>query len=294
MHGVKDTDYKETAIPIHFYSADKTGYGFAKVFQSIINEFPAAHALGWRFAERNFKAKYRQSVLGIFWSFLPPIATSILWIVLNKTNVVNFGNTGVPYPIFVLTGTILWSVFTNSLLMPMQSMQANKGILVKINFPRESILINAFYEVLFNLGFSITVIIFGMIFFHIPLSLHTFLFLPALLSLVLFGMSVGLLLLPLSVLYKDIQFMIPLLLQLGFYLTPVIYPRPVYSGMATILKYNPVTPLLTNARSWLLGLHDALPLWQIAAVTFVAFLLLLVGIFIQRIVIEILIERMGT
>lgn len=281
-------------LPLHIYSSDKKNSSIRTVFKNIRKEFPAAHSLGWRFAERNFKAKYRQSVLGIFWSFLPPIATSILWIVLNKTSVVNFGNVGVPYPLFVLTGTILWSVFSNAMLMPMQVMQANRNILVKINFPREALLVNAFYEIVLNTLFSLIVIVVGIIIFPVHLTAGAFLFFPSVVILIMLGMSFGLLLLPVSILYKDIQFGLPTLLQFAMYLTPVIYPRPEYSGAAKILKLNPVSPVLTNARAWILNMHDVFPVWQVVSIAGIAFILLLLGIFIQRIVIEILIERMGS
>src|ERR1051325_1737398 len=161
---LKDESFK--GMPVHVYSSGKGGRGRLQTLFRIWKEFPAAHALGWRFAERNFKAKYRQSVLGIFWLFLPPLATSILWIFLRKINVVHFSEMGVPYPLFVLTGTVLWSLFSNSLSMPLNVMQASKSLLVKINFPREALLVNAFYEIVFNFFISIIIIIVCLISFR--------------------------------------------------------------------------------------------------------------------------------
>jgi lipopolysaccharide transport system permease protein len=107
-------------------------------------------------------------------------------------------------------------------------------------------------------------------------------------------MSIGLLLLPLSMLYRDVQFALPSLLQFAMYLTPVVYAKPMYSGFAKIMAFNPVTPVLTSARACLIGLPIDSSWMQISVVAGGAMLLLLIGIVLQRITVEILIERMGT
>jgi lipopolysaccharide transport system permease protein len=114
------------------------------------------------------------------------------------------------------------------------------------------------------------------------------------LVIILTGLSLGLLLIPISMLFRDIQFALPSLLQFAMYLTPVIYPPQTSFGGMKIFKLNPVSPLLVNARSWLLGMNDFFPVWQIVTIAGFSLVLLVIGIFIQRIVIEILIERMGS
>ncbi|CAN5121644.1 ABC transporter permease [soil metagenome] len=280
-------------LPVHIYAAGKK-MGPFKIFLSLFKEFSAAHALGFRFAERNIRARYRQSVFGMLWAFLPPLATALIWIILNKSNVIKMNDVGVPYPVFVITGTMLWSVFSNAMLMPMQVMQANRGILVKINFPREALLINAFYEILFNTCITFVIIILELLLFHVHLSWNSLLFVPGVFLLVILGMSFGLLLLPLSFLYKDVQFALPTLLQFAMYLTPVVYAKPIFSGAIKILKFNPISPVLTSARAWLLGLDTVAPFWQIGSVIGIALFLLFIGLILQRITIEILIERMGS
>jgi lipopolysaccharide transport system permease protein len=107
-------------------------------------------------------------------------------------------------------------------------------------------------------------------------------------------MSLGLLLLPFSFLYKDIQFILPSILQFAMYLTPVVYAKPIYQGAGKLLALNPITPLLTSARNWLLGINNLVPHWHIVAVGIVAVFLLIIGIFLQRKTMQILIERMGS
>jgi lipopolysaccharide transport system permease protein len=288
----KDSATPET-LPVHTYSSERK-FGLLKTFKSLIKEFPVAHSLGYRFAERTIKSRYRQSLLGVLWAFLPPISTAIIWIILYESRVVNISDVGVPYPLFVITGTMLWSVFSTALLMPMQIMQANRSILVKINFPREALLVNAFYEILFNTGIAFIIIIAELLIFGVHVDFHSLLFIPAVFLLIFLGMALGLLLLPLSLLYKDVQFALPSVLQFAMYLTPVVYATPIYKGAGKILALNPVTPVLTSARAWLLGLDLSVPMWHIALVAGITLLLLFLGIILQRITVAILIERMGS
>ena len=281
-------------LEVRTYSSDNAQYNLKETIKTLWKEFPAAHSLGLRFAERNIRTKYRQSVFGMLWAFLPPLVTAIVWIILNQSHIIKLGDVGAPYPVFVITGMMLWSVFSNSLLMPMQVMQANRGILVKINFPREALVINAFYEIVFNALISMIIIMIFLFIYRVDFSFNMFLFIPSVFALILLGMSIGLLILPFSFLYRDIQFVLPSILQFAMYLTPVVYSKPIYQGAGKLLALNPVTPLLTSARAWLLGIDNSIPLWHITTVGLIALFLFIMGIFLQRITMQILIERMGS
>jgi lipopolysaccharide transport system permease protein len=132
------------------------------------------------------------------------------------------------------------------------------------------------------------------VFFQVPITLQSFLFFPAIFLLIMMGMAIGLLILPVAMLYKDIQFVLPTFLQFAMYLTPVVYATPVFSGAAKILNLNPVSPVLTSGRDWLLGLNPDTDWGQLGFITFAVVVVLTAGIILQRIAIEILIERMGT
>ena len=279
-------------MQVHVYSAQRKT-GPIGVLSAIVREFPAAHALGFRLASRNIRSRYRQSLLGVLWAFLPPLATAVIWIFLNQIKVVQFASYGVPYPVFVITGTMLWSIFTASVLTPMSTMQTNRAILVKINFPREALLVSAFYEILFSAMISVIIIFIELLIFRIDLSLSCLLFFPGIFLLMLIGVSFGLLLVPVSLLYKDVQYVLPTLLQFCMYLTPVLYAKPIFTGIANILKYNPMAAVLVSSRSWLLGLPEASSALTLGLIAGACFVLLLLGILLQRLTIGIVIERMG-
>ena len=280
-------------LPVHVYAATGRTTIF-KTLNKICKEFPIAHELGFRFAERNIRARYRQSLLGILWALVPPLATAAIWIFLNQKNIVNLQYTGSNYPLFVITGTMLWSVFSSAVIMPIQTLQANAPILVKVNFPRESLLITAFYEIVFNTVITFIIVVAEMIIFKVPLTATALLFFPAVLLLILLGMCFGLMVLPLALLYKDVQFALPVFLQLAMYATPVVYASTKYDGALSFLNINPVTPVLTSGRDWLLGISSHPDFMVLGLITLITIFILVMGFVLQRIAMEILIERLGT
>jgi lipopolysaccharide transport system permease protein len=280
-------------LPVHIYSA-RSRTGIFKTLTKIRKEFTVAHALGLRFADRNIRARYRQSLLGLLWALVPPLATAAIWIFLNQKNIVSLNHTGSNYPLFVITGTMLWSVFSTAVTMPIQTIQANAPILVKINFPREALIITAFYEILFNAIIALVIIVAELIIFKVPLTSSTLLFFPALFVLILLGMCFGLVILPFALLYKDVQFALPTFLQVAMYATPVVYAATDFSGPLKILAFNPVSPVLTMARDCLLGTNTNMIYGPVILIALIAIAVLLAGMVLQRIAMEILIERMGT
>jgi lipopolysaccharide transport system permease protein len=280
-------------MQVHIYSA-KSKSNLWRILKAIGKEFPVAHALGFRLAERNIRARYRQSVLGIIWALIPPLATAGIWIFLNQHKIVTFDYTGGNYALFVITGTMLWSVFSIAVTMPIQSIQANAPILVKVNFPREALMITAFYEIVFAAIISLVIIVASILLFQIPVTGYTLLFIPAVFILIVLGMCVGTFLLPFAILYKDIQFALPALLQIAMYATPVVYTTTELSGALKIFALNPVSPVLMSARDWLLGLQSPSGLLTVVCIGLISIVVLVAGFILQRIAMQILIERMGT
>jgi hypothetical protein len=152
----------------------------------------------------------------------------------------------------------------------------------------------AFYEIVFTSLISLVIIAAEILIFQIPVTGYTFLFIPAILVLIMLGMCFGLLLLPFAILYKDIQLALPAFLQIAMYATPVVYATTELSGGYKILSLNPVSPVLVSARDWLLGMQSTTGLLTLGAIGLVTIVILMAGFILQRIAMEILIERMGT
>jgi lipopolysaccharide transport system permease protein len=278
---------------VHVYAAGQKSRIW-QILAAILKDFSMAHSLGFRLAERNIKARYRQSVFGVLWALLPPLATAAVWILLNNNNIVSISSQGINYPLFVITGTMLWSVFSNAVFTPILTVQNNASILVKMNFPREALIINAFYEILFGTLIALVIIIGEMVYFKISFTPQTFLFFPAVLVLIIMGICVGLILMPLAILLKDVQFVLPTLLQFAMYLTPVVYTTPISGGYSKLLSFNPISPVLNFARESIMGSTFSVSLLHFSIISIIAIIILLIGLVLQRLAMEILIERMGS
>jgi lipopolysaccharide transport system permease protein len=252
----------------------------------------ASRELGWRLFVRDISAQYRQSLLGIFWAFLPPIVMGLVFIILRSKNVVNFGETDIPYPVFALVGTTLWQVFTESLNAPLKCVMTARPMLAKINFPREALILSGFYQTVFN--FLIKCLILAGIFlvFQIKLTFGLLFFPLTVLMLVLLGLSLGLFLTPIGTLYRDVSSGLFMVTQLWFFVTPVVYPPPQKFPYSLIATLNPVSPILTGARDLLTKgyVTNIAPLLIVSCLTILA---LFIAWVIFRASLPIIIERMS-
>jgi lipopolysaccharide transport system permease protein len=277
------------------YTAHATARQSVREFFQIAADLPQAFRLGYRLARRNVAAQYRQSVLGLFWTVLPPLANALVWIFLHTQQVVRLEEAlPVSYPVFVFTGTLLWQLFSRAILAVLNSPQSNKLLLSKVNFPREALLFSALFEILFNAIITGLIIIIMLLLYGVPLGVHTLLTLFGIVGIILLGMAIGLWLFPLSMLYRDVALGLPIILQFAMYLTPVVYPTPTYTGWAKILQYNPISPVLETTRNWMLNMPAGSPYLSFVLVLSISSFLLLIGIVLYRLSMTIIIERIGS
>src|SRR5829696_334316 len=110
-----------------------------RLVREMIRDLAASRELAWRLCVRNISAQYRQSALGYFWEVGPPLMTSVLFILLNSANLLRPGETNVPYPVYVILGTVAFGLFQDALNMPLNAVSGARGILPKINFPHEAL-----------------------------------------------------------------------------------------------------------------------------------------------------------
>lgn len=262
------------------------------LFREMTGDMKRAGELGWRLAQRDIRARYRQSYFGLAWAFLPPLVTASIFIFLNNQNVIQVPATDVPYPVFVLVGTMLWQLFVDSLNTPLTGFNAARPMLAQTRFPREAILISGIAQVLFNLGIRVVILAAVFVVFRIPVTWAVFPALFATLMLILLGISLGLFLMPLGMLYTDVAQGLTMVTTLWFFLTPVVYPLPREGALAAIGGVNPVTPLLVAARDLATtgALHDPGSLLLMSGLVILASL---VGWFIMHLALPIVVERMG-
>lgn len=212
----------------------------------------ACRELAWRLLVRNISARYRQSLLGYFWAVFPPLATTAIWLFLTREQVVAVNTGTIPYPVFLITGTILWQTFVDAIQIPVRVISESKSMLAKINFPREALPLTAFAECWFNVG--IRVIILAAAYLYLGFSPVTTLplALVGLLAIIMLGLMIGIFMSPLALLYQDVNNGLVLICQVWMYCSPVIY-LPKNSGwMGTLNRWNPISPLLCQTRDWII------------------------------------------
>jgi lipopolysaccharide transport system permease protein len=279
-------------LPCRVYSPESSAGSPLRMLGEMMRDLRASRELAFRLAQRDIKAQYRQTFLGLLWAFILPLANTVTWVFLSQTGLVRVADTGLPYPLYVFTGTMLWAIFMDALSAPLQQVQAAKPMLAKLNFPREALIVSGLYQTLFNGGIKIALVLAVLWSMGYASWSQLLLFPLAVLSLMLAGTAIGLLITPVGVLYGDVGRALPLMMQFLMYATPVVFPMPKEGWAATLIGLNPLTPLIVTAREWLTG-ADASMLASFLLINAAAAVLLLLVWAVYRLAMPILVERMG-
>ncbi len=221
----------------------------------LVGNLVASRELAWRLLLRNIGARYRQTLLGIGWAFVPPLATAGLWVMLRSQQLVEFETGLFPYAAFVVSGTFLWQAFSDATHAPLQVFGEFSQLVTRINFPRESLILVAGGEAIFQFLVRLPILLGILLLLGIPLSPAALLAPAGVLGMVGMGLVFGVALVPLGALYHDIGRALGIGLQFLMYLTPVVYLAPPGSAISAINWLNPVSPPLLLARELLLQGH---------------------------------------
>ncbi len=218
-----------------------------RFFSNGVSDVRKSAGVAWQLFRRNLQVRHRRAWLGYAWLLLPTVGTTLVWVYVQSRRIVNIGPTGLPYPVYVLAGTVLWQVFVDALNAPLQQLAAGKQMITRSRVPHEALVLSGLYEALFNAAVRLIVLAAVLVAYRIPMR-ATILFVPiGIAALALLGLTLGLLAAPLGMLYDDVSRAIVLLTTFWFFLTPVIYP----AAASGLLRLNPVTPLLESTRSWM-------------------------------------------
>ena len=265
-----------------------------KLLAEMGRDIAASRELAVRLFLRDFSAQYRQSALGYLWALAPPIIFAFPWIFLDSQRIINPGPTVIPYIAYVLAGTTVWSAFAEGLLVPLNSLVANKVLLTKVNFPREALIIGGLGQLVTNLLLRVLVMLAVLGLLGVPFVSASLWLAPlGLAALVIAGMSLGLLLAPVGLLYGDIGKLLSLLAGFWMIVTPVVYAPPQHGLAGWLARWNPASPLVATARDWFTG-QPATQLPGFLVVTAASMLLLVVGMLMLRITLPMTVERLGS
>ena len=259
----------------------------------LMSDFVLSKDLAWRLAVRDISAQYRQTILGILWAFILPITQTIAWVFLSNTGIVTLQDTGIPYPVYVFTGTLLWQMLTESVFAPLNETNNAKSMLTKLKFPKEALILSGILKTLFNSSIKVLLVVVALFFFGVELN-YSLLLLPiGILSLIMTGTAIGLIVTPIGVLYTDVSKVLPLVFQFLMYVSPVVFAMPSNGIASIVFKLNPLSYLITTTRSWITGAETQY-IEQFVLVNGAFFALFVVSILIYRLAMPILVERMSS
>src|SRR5579862_7283499 len=197
----------------------------------------------------DFKLRYQGSVLGYAWSLLRPLLIFvILYVVFVKF--LKLG-TGVPhYPVYLLLGIVIWNFFNEMTVQSLGSIVGRGDLIRKISIPRWIIVLSSSISALINLFLNLVVVTLFLLINHVDL-LRTTMWLPLiLLEVYVFALGISLFLAAAFVKYRDVGYIWEVVLQAGFYLTPILYPlaRITNLSLQKVLMLSPMAQTIQDAR----------------------------------------------
>jgi len=225
-------------------------------------------------AYRDFRVKYAQTALGLVWGFLQPLLTLIIFVLLfNKALDVQTGE--VPYAVFALAGLSAWNYFSYIFSNAGTSIVGSAAMIQKIYFPRMLIPLSKAIVGFVDFGITLLFMIILMVYYqYVPSS--NIIYLPLFFIInVITGLAIGFWLSALSIRYRDFQHIIPFMVRLGLWITPVAYPTSIvpekYHAIYHIL--NPMAGVVEGFRWSLVGGE---PLSPFAYVSFAIIIVLFI------------------
>lgn len=199
----------------------------------------------------DFKLRYKGSVLGYVWTLLRPLA---LFVILYVVFVyfLQVGK-GIPhFPVYLLLGIVLWNYFVEVTINGVTSIVGKGDLLRKLAFPRYVIVVAGSLSALINLGLNLLVVAVFMAFDNVPVTLETLLVIPFIMELFIFAISVAFILSALYVRFRDINYIWEVVLQAGFYATPILYSMSLVMDKsvlaAKLMLLNPMAQLIQDIR----------------------------------------------
>jgi lipopolysaccharide transport system permease protein len=242
----------------------------------------------WRFREllyfliwRDVKVRYKQTLLGAAWAILQPLATMVVFSIFFG-KLARMPSDGVPYPLFAYVALVPWTFFANGLTLSSNSLVANQTLLRKVFFPRLVIPVSAVASGLLDFAIAFVVLLGLAAKYGVTPTAHM-VWIPLLVLLALVtALGVGLWFAALNVLYRDIQYVVPFLVQVWLYATPIVYPSSlVPERWRTLYAINPMVGVVEGFRWALLGTGTAPgPMMLVSSAAAVA--ILIAGLFFFR------------
>jgi lipopolysaccharide transport system permease protein len=203
----------------------------------------------WQLFKRDFLAQYKKSFIGFTWIFISPIMGIISWVFLRETGMLNPGDVGIPYPVYVLIGSSMWGLFMGFYSSASGTLKAGAGFIMQVNYPHEALLFKQVAQQLanFSIGFGLNILV--LFAFNVVPSWKIILLPLVALPVFFLGSALGLVASMISVVAFDVNRALNMLMGLLLYITPVIYSDTIENPIVqALIKWNPLTYLVCSTR----------------------------------------------
>lgn len=225
---------------------------------------------------RDILVTYKQTVLGVAWNIIRPLITALI-IVFVFDQIGNFPDFGIPYFLLAMSALIIWEFFSNAVNWGSVCLLDDREIITKMNFPRVILPFNASIRNLLGFGINLVLTLMGLIYYGLPLHfnlVYVFLSLPV---LVLFIFGVNLWLCTINVFYRDIQAIVPFLLRIGLFVSPVGFTlHSIPEEWKMIYAINPLVGIIEVMRFAFFG-EVFLPDFKVLGLGLITTIVLLVS-----------------
>jgi lipopolysaccharide transport system permease protein len=221
-----------------------------------VAELWQARELVYFFVWRDVKVRYKQTAIGAAWAVLQPLLAMLVF-TLFFGKLAHIPSEGLPYQVFVYAGLLPWMYFAASLQNATNTIVENQRIITKVYFPRLVLPLSAVLSGLVDFAISFSIFAIMMVYYHIRPTIQI-LWLPSFLLLaVLTAFGVGLWLSALNAIYRDVRYVLPFLVQLWLFASPVIYPPSLMSEKwRWLFGLNPMAGVIEGFRWSLAGRGD--------------------------------------
>lgn len=215
---------------------------------------------------REIQLRYTQSVLGIAWAILQPLALMLVFTLVFSA-LLKVPSEGIPYPIFAYSALLPWTFFSSSLNRAIPSIETNAPLIRKIYFPRELFPISSVLATFVDFLIGAVILIGMMFYFSVSFTVNILWVAPILLIQIVFTIAICLFASAINAYYRDVKYALPLIIQVWMYASPIAYPASlVPEWLRTFYFLNPMAGIIFGYRNVLVkGLPPDISYLSIAA-----------------------------
>lgn len=232
------------------------------MYQSVTQYFFVIREL----TARELKRKYARSVLGILWSILNPllnmVVMSLIFSTMFRRSIANF-------PIYYLTGRVMWDMFSQATNSSLSALVDNKGLLIRTKLPKQIFILSRIYTALANFGYTLIAYLMMLVVFQVEPKVTMLVFFPFALMMLVFSTGIGYILATTYVFFADIRHLWGVITVLWMQLSALFYPVDrLPEVMQNVLEYNPIYLMIYAARSCVMdGRIPEIRVWVFSAIS---------------------------